>query len=118
MPPRPNLTVTSNRSLSGTWRLRIPAMVQFDYFQIGRLHGTSGVAWQYTAIDVASSYTWAEIWITPKNPSLRWTSVLAQRVAAELAEHGCNWGASRPVAAANSSRTSSATPSPDLAATT
>lgn len=63
-------------------------VVQMDCFQIGRLKGTSGVAWQYTAIDVASSYTWAEIWVTPRNPSPRWTSVLANRVAAELAEHG------------------------------
>lgn len=63
-------------------------VVQFDCFQIGRLKGTSGVAWQYTAIDVASSYTWAEIWVTPKDPSPRWTSILARRVAADLAEHG------------------------------
>ncbi len=63
-------------------------LVQFDCFKIGKLSRSDGVAWQYTAIDVASSYTWAEIWITPKNPSPRWTSVLAQRVAAELADHG------------------------------
>lgn len=60
--------------------------------QIGRLVGTSGVAWQYTAIDVASSYTWAEVWVTPKTPSPRWTSVLARRVAAELAAHGWELG--------------------------
>lgn len=67
-------------------------LVQLDCFKIGRLAQTSGVAWQYTAVDVASSYTWAEIWITPKNPSPRWTSVLAQRGAAELAEHGWQLG--------------------------
>jgi transposase len=63
-------------------------LVQMDCFKIGRLAKTSGVAWQYTAIDVASSYTWAEIWITPTNPSPKWTSVLAQRVAADLADRG------------------------------
>ena len=68
-------------------------VVQFDCFQIGRLKGTSGVAWQYTAIDVASCHTWAEIWVTPRNPSPRWTSVLARRVAADLADHG--WQLSR-----------------------
>ena len=43
--------------------------VQFDNFYIGRLAGTAGVVWQYTACDVTSSYTWAELHVTPKNPS-------------------------------------------------
>lgn len=63
-------------------------LVQFDCFYIGRLSGTEGAAWQYTAIDVACSYTWAEIWITPRNPSARYTSVLARRVAQDLARRG------------------------------
>lgn len=42
-----------------------------DSFYIGRLSGTKGVVWQYTAIDVASSYTWAEVRVTPKNPAPR-----------------------------------------------
>jgi transposase len=63
-------------------------LVQFDCFYIGRLSGTKGAAWQYTAIDVASSFTWAEIWITPKNPSAHYTSVLARRVAQDLARRG------------------------------
>jgi transposase InsO family protein len=62
--------------------------VQMDCFYIGRLSGTQGVVWQYTAIDVASSYTWAELHLTPKNPSARWTSALARRVAEELAGRG------------------------------
>jgi hypothetical protein len=62
--------------------------VQMDCFFIGRLSGTKGVVWQYTAIDVASSYTWAELRVTPKNPSAQWTSVLTRRVAAELASKG------------------------------
>ncbi len=63
-------------------------LVQMDCFCVGRLSGTRGVVWQYTAIDVASAYTWAELWVTPKNPSPRWTSELAKRVAADLAGRG------------------------------
>jgi|GEM_PF-3973319 len=62
-------------------------LVQFDCFYIGRLSG-DGAAWQYTAIDVASSYTWAEIHVIPKNPSSRYTSALARRVAKDLADRG------------------------------
>lgn len=63
-------------------------LVQMDCFHIGRLSGTKGTVWQYTAIDVASSYVWAELHITPKNPSARWTSALARRVAQDLAHMG------------------------------
>src|SRR5204863_9557752 len=35
--------------------------VQFDCFYVGRLSGTRGTVWQYTAIDVASAYTRAEL---------------------------------------------------------
>ena len=63
-------------------------LVQMDCFHIGRLSGSKGSVWQYTAIDVASSYTWAELHLTPRNPSARWTSHLAHRVAKELAERG------------------------------
>ena len=41
--------------------------------------------WQYTAIDVASSYTWAELHATARNPLAKWTSELARRVAKDLA---------------------------------
>jgi transposase InsO family protein len=63
-------------------------MVQMDCFSIGRLAGSKGVAWQYTAIDVASSFCWAEVHLTPRNPSARWTSELARCVAADLAARG------------------------------
>jgi transposase InsO family protein len=63
-------------------------LVQIDCFYIGRLSGIKGAAWQLTAIDVASSYTWAEIYVTPKNPSARYTSALARHVAEELAQRG------------------------------
>ena len=32
--------------------------------------------WQYTAIDVGSAYCWAELHLTPRIPSARWTSEL------------------------------------------
>jgi transposase len=35
--------------------------VQLDCFFIGRLSGTKRSVWQYTAIDVASAYAWAEL---------------------------------------------------------
>ena len=55
---------------------------------VGRLSGTRGTVWQYTAIDVASAYTWAELHTTPRNPSAKWTAHLARRVAADLAARG------------------------------
>jgi len=63
-------------------------IIQFDCFYVGRLQGTKGVVWQYTATDVFSAYTWAELHTTPKNPSARWTSELARRVVRELAARG------------------------------
>lgn len=72
-------------------RLEVDApgeLVQFDCFRIGRLTGTQGVVWQYTAIDVGSAYAWAEIHVTPHNPSARFASRLAQRVARDLKRFG------------------------------
>ena len=63
-------------------------LVQLDCFCIGRLAGTRGTVWQYTAIDVASAHVWAELHVTPRNPSARWTSALARRVAEDLAGRG------------------------------
>jgi transposase InsO family protein len=63
-------------------------LVGFDCFHVGRLSGTAGRVWQYTAIDLASSYVWAELATTPLNPSARKTSSLARRVAADLAAVG------------------------------
>lgn len=36
-------------------------LVQMDYFFIGRLSGSKGAVWQYTAVDVASAFCWAEL---------------------------------------------------------
>lgn len=64
-------------------------LVQMDAFCVGRLSGTKGTVWQYTAIDAASSFCWAELHVTPRNPDVRFASVLARRVAKELA--ACGW---------------------------
>jgi len=64
-------------------------IVQFDCFCVGRLSGTKGVVWQYTAIDAASSFTWAELHTTPRNPDVHFCSLLARRVAKDLRD--CGW---------------------------
>lgn len=63
-------------------------LVQFDCFSVGRLSGTKGRVWQYTAIDVASSYTWAMLKTTPHNPDARYTAELVVEVAAGLRAAG------------------------------
>jgi transposase InsO family protein len=64
-------------------------LVQMDCFYVGRLQGTKGAVWQYTAIDVGSAYCWAELRAgAVKHPDSRWTSALARRVAADLAARG------------------------------
>jgi transposase InsO family protein len=50
-----------------------------------------GVVWQYTAIDVASSFIWAQLATTAHNPSAVHTSALAIRVADDLARWGWTW---------------------------
>jgi transposase InsO family protein len=64
------------------------AKVQLDCFSVGRLSGTKGTVWQYTAIDVASAYTWAELHASERNPRSRHTMALLHRVAHELAHAG------------------------------
>jgi len=63
-------------------------LVGFDCFHVGRLAGTTGRVWQYTAIDLATSHAWAELATTPLNPSAARTSALARRVAGDLRAHG------------------------------
>ncbi len=63
-------------------------LLQMDCFCIGRLAGTKGVVWQYTAIDAVSSFCWAELHVTPRNPDVRFASRLAHRVAGDLREAG------------------------------
>jgi transposase InsO family protein len=63
--------------------------VQMDCFYVGRLSGTKGTVWQYTASDVASSFLWAELHATERNPRARFTCELVHRVAREL--KGAGW---------------------------
>jgi transposase InsO family protein len=64
-------------------------LVGIDCFFVGRLSGTKGAVWQLTAIDIRSSFAWAELVTCPHgNPTGTQTSKLARRVAAELARAG------------------------------
>jgi transposase InsO family protein len=64
-------------------------LVGIDCFFVGRLQGTKGSVWQLTAIDVASSFAWAELVSCPQgNPTGLQTSKLARRVASELSTAG------------------------------
>lgn len=62
--------------------------VQMDCFYVGRLSGSKGVVWQYTAIDVASAHTWAFLRSEERNPSARRTAELCHLVARELKAAG------------------------------
>ena len=62
--------------------------VQFDNFYVGRFSGTKGICWAYIAVDAFSDYAWGELHQTPLNPSARWTSELARRVAGDLSAKG------------------------------
>lgn len=85
------------RSWVGELDATLPGdLVQMDCFHVGSFKETRlkagktqpGVIWQYTAIDVASSWTWAELHATAHNPSPALTSALAHRVAADLTRWG------------------------------
>jgi transposase InsO family protein len=59
-------------------------LVGMDCFYVGRLRGTEGAVWQLTAIDVCSSFAWAELVVCREgNPTAKQTSKLARRVARE-----------------------------------
>lgn len=62
--------------------------VQLDCFYVGRLQGTKGTVWQYTAADVASGFAWAELHASERNPRARHTRELVHRVACELRAAG------------------------------
>jgi transposase InsO family protein len=83
VPERPSPTEARHVTVA-----RPGELVGFDCFHVGRLSGTKGRVWQYTAIDLATSYVWAELATTPLNPSATQTSLLARRVAAALAAAG------------------------------
>lgn len=67
-------------------------LVQIDCFQVGRVKEArignpkkTGMVWQYTAIDVASSFVWSQLAVTVHNPSAVHTTALAHQVAQTLA---------------------------------
>jgi transposase InsO family protein len=62
--------------------------VQLDCFYVGRLSGTKGTVWQYTAIDVASAFAWAQLRTSERNPRARYTRELLHHVARELKAAG------------------------------
>ncbi len=64
-------------------------LVGIDCFYVGRLRGTEGKIWQLSAIDVASSFAWAELVVAKQgNPTAAQASKLARRVAADLEAAG------------------------------
>jgi transposase InsO family protein len=64
-------------------------LVGFDAFFVGRLAGARDPIWQLTAIDVRSSYGWAELVTCPTGQvRSEQTSRFARRVAADLARAG------------------------------
>jgi transposase InsO family protein len=64
-------------------------LVGIDCFYVGRLRGTHGAIWQLTAIDIYSSFAWAELVVCPNDqPTPKQTSALARRVARELKAAG------------------------------
>jgi Integrase core domain len=64
-------------------------LVGMDCFYIGRLRKTEGAVWQLSAIDIASSYGWAELVVCKQgNPTGQQVSKLARRVADDLKAAG------------------------------
>src|ERR671919_2647405 len=87
--PRRSRSPDLSPSQSGIWTWN--AQVSWSRWTAstwGAFRGPRGVVWQYTAIDVGSAYCWAELHVTPRNPSARWTSHLARTVAADLSRRG------------------------------
>jgi transposase InsO family protein len=101
--PVPSIVVASTPSRRvGRLDAEVPGdLVQMDCLHIGSFKETKlgrgkhskGQIWQYTAIDVASSYTWAELHATRHNPDPAITSALAHQVAADLTAWGWTWKA-------------------------
>jgi transposase InsO family protein len=84
-PPEPASAPEPERHLETE---RPGQLVGMDCFYVGRLSGTRGTVWQYTATDVFSGYGWAELHTSDRNPREAHCSRLARRVAADLAAFG------------------------------
>lgn len=101
-PVEPRIVVAVKPERVGSLKADIPGdLVQFDCFHVGSFKETrlgqdkhvKGQIWQYTAIDVASSWTWVELESSPHNPQPAVTSKLAHRVAQDLSRWGWTWKA-------------------------
>lgn len=81
----------------GSLQAELPGdLVQMDCFlvgsyketRIGQAKNKRGRIWQYTAIDVASSFLFAEAHVSPHNPSTQLASQFAHRVADQMMSKG------------------------------
>lgn len=99
-PHDPVLTVPVRPAPPGRLQAASPGdLVQFDCFYVGSFKETRlgadksqhGRIWQYTAIDVASSWLWVELEASAHNPDPGVASKLAHRVAADLTSWGHRW---------------------------
>jgi transposase InsO family protein len=84
-PPEPERPAEPERHLEAP---HPGSLLGIDCFYVGRLSGTKGTVWQYTAIDVHSGFCWAELATSDRNPRQEHASRLARRVASELAAFG------------------------------
>ena len=82
-PPRdPGPSSTSTSSGPASWSASTASTS-------ASLRGTEGAIWQLTAIDIRSSFAWAELVVAKeRNPTARQTSTFARRVASELKAAG------------------------------
>jgi transposase InsO family protein len=95
-PPGPGRRLCRQAGTRSAAAARAPAprcraagdLVQVDCFYIGRLSGTRGRTWQYTAIDVAGSFVWGSVQVSEVNPDTKHCSALVRRVADDLAAAG------------------------------
>ena len=88
-------------------------LVGMDCFYVGRLRGTRGTIWQLTAIDLCSSFGWAELVICPTdNPTAKQTSKLAGASPSSSARRAGSSSASSATTATSSRASPSATRSP------
>ena len=101
-PHDPQITVATRPRTPGQLHASAPGdLVQFDCFHVGSFKETRygpgklahGQIWQYTAIDVASSWLWVELQASPHNPQPAVASKLAHRVAADLNTWNWKWAA-------------------------
>lgn len=101
-PIDPQIVVAARPRPVGQLDAALPGdLVQFDCFHVGsfketrfgKTKQTRGQIWQYTAIDVASSWLWVELGASVHNPDPAHTSRLAHRVATDLNNWGWTWQA-------------------------